>query len=285
LIKPASRIVFLWALNGGDVGDSGVPVVFVHGLWLHASSWEQWTDCFREEGYLPAAPGWPGELATVRESREKPEAVAGFGLSAIADHYRQIIGGLQASPVLIGHSIGGLIVQRLLAGGHGIAGISIDAPAPRGVFRFPPSSSRVASYALRNPANRSRRAVSLSDEQFRYAFANAVSEFESESLYDRWAIPSPGRPLFEVVTANLSRHSPAAVDTDNPDRGPLLLMAGARDRTVPASVVAANYRLYRRSRAVTEFLQIPERGHSLTIDSHWEDVGGAALTWLRSQSL
>ncbi|MGH8836731.1 MAG: alpha/beta hydrolase [Actinomycetes bacterium] len=260
------------------------PVVFAHGLWLHAMSWAPWVELFRTAGYDPVAPAWPGEPDTVEQARAKPEQMAGTGINAVTDHYAQIIATLPAKPIVIGHSFGGLIVQRLLGQGIAAAGIAIDAAPIRGVILLPPSALRVASIALRNPRNRNR-AVALSREQFRYGFGNALPERESDELYDRWAIPSTGKPLFEAAAANLSPRSPAKVDTGNPSRGPLLLIAGGADRTVPASVTRSTLKLYRKSPAVTGYQEFPSRGHSLTVDHGWHDVADAALTWLKEQLL
>ena len=259
-------------------------VVFVHGLWLHADSWSPWVERFGAAGYSPTAPGWPGTGASVQETRRNGEAVAGYGISDVVDHYARIIGALGTKPIVVGHSVGGLIAQRLLEQDLAAAAVAID-PAPiKGVIFLPPSALRVASVALRNPANR-RRAVSLTEEQFRYGFANAVSADESQDLYERWTIPSPGKPLFEAVTANLSRNSPAKVDTRKAPRGPLLVTAGGNDRTVPAAVSRATVKLYRHSSAVTDLRAFPDRGHSLTIDSGWSDVADVALAWLAERGL
>jgi non-heme chloroperoxidase len=259
-------------------------VLFVHGLWLHADSWSPWVERFRAAGYSPTAPGWPGDPATVAEARRNPQAVAGYGIDDVVDHYARIITAMNAKPVVIGHSFGGLIVQRLLAQDLAAAAVAID-PAPiKGVLYLPPSALRVASIALRNPANR-KRAVALTEKQFRYGFGNAVSADESSDLYERWAIASPGKPLFEAATANLSRSSPAKVDTRSVGRGPLLVTAGGQDRTVPKAVSKATVKLYANSQAVTDYREFPDRGHSLTIDSGWTDVADAALAWLGERGL
>ena len=255
------------------------PVVFVHGLWLHADSWSAWIERFREAGYAPIAPGWPGDGATVVETRADPDRVAGHGIEDVVRHYADAIAGLGRRPIVIGHSFGGLIVQRLLVEGHAAAAVAID-PAPiKGIVYLPFSSLRVASVALRNPANR-KRAVSLTRKQFRYGFGNALTEAESNELYERWTIPSPGKTLFEAATANLSRHSPAKVDT-KAIRGPLLITAGGKDHTVPASISRATYKRYRRSPSVTDIIEFPDRGHTLALDSRWAEVADAVLNWLK----
>src|SRR5207249_10867606 len=262
----------------------GTPVIFVHGLWLHADSWGPWVDRFREAGYSPIAPGWPGDSSTVAQTRHKTELVAGHGIEDVVQHYAGVIRGLDAKPIAIGHSFGGLIVQRLLGEDLAAAAVAID-PAPiKGVLRLPLSALRVASIALRNPANR-KRAVALTAEQFRYGFGNAVSADESAELHERWTIPSPGRPLFEAAMANLSPGSPAKVNTANSTRGPLLVTAGGKDHTVPAAISSSTLKLYRKSPAVTDSKEFPDRGHSLTIDHGWPEFADAVLAWLKSHSL
>jgi pimeloyl-ACP methyl ester carboxylesterase len=264
------------------MASTATPVLFVHGLWLHADSWGGWVDRFRDEGYDPQAPGWPGDGATVDETRKAPERVAGYGIDAVVDHFAQIIG--DTKPIVIGHSFGGLVVQRLLGQNLASAAVAID-PAPiKGVLRLPPSAFRVASVALRNPANR-KRAVSLTGQQFRYGFGNQLSAAESNELYERWAIASPGRPLFEAAFAALSSNSPAKVDTANATRGPLLITAGGHDHTVPATISHQTAHLYKKSTAVTELKEFPDRGHSLTIDSGWHEIAGAVLAWLKEREL
>jgi len=259
------------------------PVVFVHGLWLHADSWGPWADLFREAGYEPFAPGWPGAADTVEEARRQPERAAGKGIDDVVGHYAQIISGLDARPVVVGHSFGGLIAQRLLGQDLAAAAVAIDAAPIKGVIYLPPSALRVAGIALRNPANRNR-AVSLTPQQFRYGFGNALPAQESAALYERWAIPSPGRPLFEAAAANLVPRSAAKVDTGNKTRGPLLLIAGGRDHTVPAAITRSTRKLYHKSPAVTDFREFPDRGHSLTIDHGWREIAQEALTWLQQRS-
>jgi non-heme chloroperoxidase len=263
---------------------AATPVVFVHGLWLHAGSWGGWVDRFREAGYAPVAPGWPGDGDTVEETRTGAVEVAGHGIADVVAHYAGVIGGLDAKPIVIGHSFGGLIAQRLLGDGQAAGAVAID-PAPiKGVLNLPLSALRVASIALRNPANR-KRAVALTPEQFRYGFGNAIPEAESMELYERWTIPSPGRPLFEAALANFSPGSPAKVDTAVSTRGPLLITAGGRDHTVPAAISRATLKLYRNSTAVTDLKEFPDRGHSLALDSGWPDVADAVLSWLKERSL
>jgi non-heme chloroperoxidase len=261
---------------------ANTPVIFVHGLWLHASSWDSWVDFFKEAGYVPSAPGWPGDGDTVADTRDNPERVAGVGIEDVVEYYTGIIHSLPAKPIVIGHSFGGLIVQRLLGQDLAAAAVAID-PAPiQGVLYLPPSALKVASIALRKPANR-KEAVSLTADQFRYGFGNALPAQESADLYDKWAIPSPGKPLFEAALANFTPKSPAKVNTRNKTRGPLLITAGGQDHTVPAAISMATRRLYHRSPAITDLREFPDRGHSLTIDHGWREVAQTVLDWLRQR--
>ena len=260
------------------------PVVFIHGLWLHATSWQPWIDKFTEAGYAPIAPEWPGGPDTVAAARANPDAVAGFGVTAVADHYADIIAGLPEKPVVIGHSFGGLLVQNLVGRGITLGGVAID-PAPiKGVLSLPLSALRVASIALRNPSNQ-KKAVSLTKDEFRYGFGNALSIEESAELYEKWAIPSPGKPLFEAAFANFSPNAPTKVDTANPTRGPLLLTSGGHDHTVPPAIVKATLKQYAGSSAVTELKTFEDRGHSLTVDHGWEEVAQASLDFLKAHSI
>jgi pimeloyl-ACP methyl ester carboxylesterase len=256
------------------------PVVFVHGLWLLPSSWDRWAKLFEDNGYVALTPGWPDDPETVEEAAEHPDVFAGKSIGQVADHFETIIRGLNRKPAIIGHSTGGLLTQILAGRGLAAVSVAID-PAPfRGVLPLPISALKSSSPVLRNPANRNR-AVPLTYEQFRYSFANAVSEDEAKQLYDTYAVPTPGKPLFQAATANLNPWTEAKVDTRNPDRGPLLLISGERDHTVPWAIVNASYKQQQDNQGVTEIEKIPGRGHALTIDSGWHEVADKALAFVR----
>lgn len=260
-------------------------VLFIHGLWLHSSSWGPWVDLFNAQGYSASAPGWPGDAETVGATRESPDGMNDVGIEAICNHYAEIIGEQEGKPVLIGHSFGGLIAQELLANGYAAAAIAIDSPPIKGVTALPFSALRTAFPVLANPANR-KKTVSLTAKQFHYSFGNTLSEEESNDLHGKWTIPGPGRPLFEDATANFTRNSPAAVDTHRAVRGPLLLTAGTEDHTVPQLVTWQTYMLYADNpSSVTEYHQFEGRGHSLTIDNGWADVAKVSLDWLAAKGL
>src|SRR5262249_52010426 len=229
------------------------PVVFIHGLWIHASSWRPWEEFFGDAGYSTLAPGWPGDGDTVELTRANPDAVGDKGIDDVADHFAAIIDGLPAPPIMIGHSFGGMIAQKLLGQGRGAAAVAIDAAQIKGVWAAPLSALRSALPVFKNPANK-HRAVTLTSEQFRFSFGNAVSEEESNQLYDEWTIAAPGKPLFEAAFANVTPHSPDEVDTGNPDRGPLLLIMGGKDHTAPEAITKSTLKQYLDSPAVTDIL-------------------------------
>jgi alpha-beta hydrolase superfamily lysophospholipase len=261
--------------------ESATPVVFIHGLWLHATSWEPWADLFRENGYAPVAPGWPGEAATVAEARDNPGAVADLSIDDVTDHFAAIIRGLESPTVVIGHSFGGLFAEKLVGQGVCAAAVAIDPAQIKGVLPLPLAQLRASLPALGNPANL-HRSVALTEKEFRFGFGNAVSEEESDALFEKWTIPSPARPLFQAAAANFALHSQAAVDTGNETRGPLLLVSGTADHTVPDVVTRSALKQYRDSMAITELKQFEGRGHSLTVDSGWKDVANAVLDWLKT---
>ena len=263
---------------------TALPVVFIHGLWLHPTSWAPWQELFEAAGHRTLAPGWPGVAETVALARANPDSIADRGIDDVVEHYAAVIDELPERPVLIGHSFGGMIAEKLLGQDRAAAAIAIDAAQIKGVLPLPLSALRSTFPVFANPANR-HRAVSLTAEQFRFAFGNAVEAEESDALHERWTIPAPGKPLFEAAAANFSPHSPAKVDTDNDTRGPLLLIMGGRDHTVPEAVTKATLKQYRHSTAVTELLEFADRGHSLTVDSGWREVADACLEWLGKQGL
>ena len=256
------------------------PVVFIHGLWLLPSSWDRWATLFEEAGFTALTPGWPDDPETVEEANAHPEVFAKKTIGQVADHFDEIIRGLEKKPVVIGHSFGGLLTQIIAGRGLAAASVAID-PAPfQGVLPLPFSSLKSASPVLRNPANRNR-AVPLTYDQFRYGFANAVSEDEAKALYEEFAVPAPGAPLFQAATANFNPWSEAKVDTENPERGPLLLISGEKDHTVPWAITNASFKHQDKNKdSVTEIVEIKGRGHALTIDSGWREVADTALSFV-----
>jgi len=258
------------------------PVIFIHGLWIHSTAWQPWLDLFESCGYRASAPGWPGDAATVAETRANADALNDMGIAELVDHYAKDIGKHQVKPIVIGHSFGGLIAQELLATGLAAAAVAID-PAPiKGVKALPFAQLKSAFPVLGNPANL-HRTVSLSAKQFHYAFGNTLTEEESDALHDAWTIPGPGLPLFQDAVANLFSHSPAMVDTYLAQRGPLLLTSGTEDHTVPLKVTKEVFGKYSKSAADTEFHVFEGKGHSLTIDNGWKDVADVVLNWMATK--
>ena len=256
------------------------PVVFVHGLWLLASSWDRWLVRFREAGFAPLAPVWPDDPDTVEEGLERPEVFAHKTIGEVANHVEAVIERLTIRPAVIGHSFGGLLAQILAGRGRSAVTVAID-PAPfRGVLPLPISALKAAAPVLRNPANY-RRAVRLTYEQFRFAFANAVSAEEAHELYTTFSVPGSGTPIFQAATANFNPWTEAKVNTENPDRGPLLIVSGAQDNTVPWALARAGYQRQKRNQGVTEIVEIPNRGHALVIDSGWREVADTALAFVQ----
>jgi non-heme chloroperoxidase len=257
-----------------------MPVVFVHGLWLLPNSWDPWREVFADAGYATLAPGWPDDPDTVQEARAHPEVFARKSVGQIADHMQAVISKLSTPPALVGHSFGGLLVQILAGRGLAAATVAID-PAPfRGVLPLPISALKAASPVLMNPTNRGK-AVALTYEQFRFAFANAVPEDEAKQLHETYSVPGSGRPLFQAATANFNPWTDAKVDSKSPKRGPLLIVSGEKDNTVPWAIANASYKKQKRNEDVTEITEIPGRGHSLVIDHGWREVADTALAFVQ----
>ena len=257
-----------------------MPVVFVHGLWLLPSSWDRWAKVFEEAGYTALTPKWPDDPDTVAEANAHPDVFARKTVGQVSDHFADVIGKLDQKPAVVGHSFGGLLTQIIAGRGLSAVSVAID-PAPfRGVLPLPISALKSAAPVLGNPANR-HRAVPLTFDQFRFGFANALSEDEAKELYETFAVPASGAPIFQAASANLNPWTEAKVDTKNPERGPLLIISGEKDNTVPWSIANASYKKQARNEGVTEIVEMPNRGHALTIDSGWREVADTALAFVR----
>jgi non-heme chloroperoxidase len=256
------------------------PVVFVHGLWLLPSSWDRWSEVFEAAGFVPLTPGWPDDPETVDEANARPDVFANKTVGQVADHFAAVIGGLAKKPAVVGHSFGGLLAQILAGRGLSSATVAID-PAPfRGVLPLPFSALKSAWPVLGNPANR-HRAIPLTFEQFRFGFANAVSEDEAKELYGKYAVPASGAPLFQAAAANLNPWTEAKVDTENRERGPLLIISGEKDNTVPWSIANASFKQQQGNAGVTEIVEMANRGHALTIDGGWREIAETALAFIK----
>ncbi len=256
------------------------PVVFIHGLWLLPSSWDNWAEFFKNAGYAPLTPDWPDDPETVEEARANPEVLAGKKLREVADHTAEVIAGLERKPAVMGHSTGGLLAQLIGDRGLSAATVAIDPGPFRGVLPLPYSTLKVSAPILRNPLNRGR-AITLTFDQFKYGWANALDEEEARRLYDTYHVAAPGVALMQMANANLNPFTEAKVDTKNPERGPLLIIEGDDDHTVHPAIAKAAYKRQRRNEGVTELKTIPNRGHALTIDSGWREVARTALDFVK----
>ena len=256
------------------------PVVFIHGLWLLPSSWDRWAALFEEAGYAPLTPSWPDDPETIEEARANPDVFAKKTLGQIADHTAEVIGKLDKKPAVMGHSTGGLLAQMIADRGLSAATVAIDPGPFRGVLPLPISALRSAMPVLANPLNRGR-AVTLTLDQFKYGWANALGEDEAKQLYETYHVAAPGVALMQMANANLNPLTEAKVDTKNPDRGPLLIIDGEKDHTVPWAIANASFKRQSRNEGVTEIKKIPNRGHSLTIDSGWREVADTALAFVQ----
>ena len=256
------------------------PVVFVHGLWLLDSSWDHWAQFFEDAGYTSVAPTWPDDPPTVEQAREDPSVFAGKSIGDVAAYQQAIVEKLDRKPAIIGHSFGGLLVQILAGRGLSAATVAVDPAPSRGVLPLPPSAIRASSAVLTNPANR-HRAVALSFEQFRYGFGNAVSDDEAKQLYEQYHVAGSGIPIFQAAFANINPRTEARADKKNPDRGPMLIIGGEKDHQVPWAIANATYKEQSENPGITEVTEILNRGHSLTIDSGWQEVAQVSLDFIK----
>jgi alpha-beta hydrolase superfamily lysophospholipase len=259
-------------------------VIFIHGLWLHPQSWRPWVELFDKNGYAAAAPGWPGIAETVEATRAAPNDIAGRGIEEVTDRYRQVISGMERLPIVIGHSFGGMVAEKLLREEQAAAVIAIDAVESKGALPQPLSELYSTLPVFRDPAVR-HESIALSKEQFRSSFGNAIAAEESDDLWERWAIPAPGLPLVEAGSETFTSEAPADVAADTTARGPLLLVVSGQEHKLAGALTKAALKESRRSRAETDVQEFPDRGHSLTIDHGWEDVAGACLSWLEQHGM
>ncbi len=257
------------------------PVVFVHGLWLLSSSWQRWRELFEQSGYTTIAPGWPDDPATVEEAKLDPDVFAHKMVQQVTDHYLDAISRLTLKPAVIGHSFGGLIAQKIAGEGAAAATVAIDNAPFRGVLPLPVSALKSAAPVLAHPNSRNK-GVSLTFEQFVYGWANNLSDAEARSLFETYHVPASGVPLFQAALANFNPFGgETKLDSKNPDRGPLLIIAGTDDNTVPLAITHATYKIQSKNPGVTKIVEIPGRGHSLVIDSGWQAVADPALSFIQ----
>ena len=259
---------------------TATPVVFIHGLWLLPSSWDRWVSLFEEAGYVALTPDWPDDPEPVEGARAEPEVLANKTLKQVADHTTQVIAALDKKPAVIGHSTGGLLAEMLAGRGLSAVTVAIDPGVFRGVLPLPLSVLRGVGPILVNPRNRGR-SITLTFDQFRYGWANALDEDEAMELYDEFHVAGSGISLAQMANANLNPWTESKVDTKNPERGPLLIIEGEKDHTVPWAIANAAYKLQRRNPGVTEIVKVPNRGHALTIDHGWREVAETALAFVK----
>ena len=259
---------------------TATPVIFIHGLWLLPSSWDNWAALFEEAGYVALTPDWPDDPATVEEARAEPEVLAKKTLGQVADHTTQVIGALEKKPVLIGHSTGGLLAEILAGRGLAAVTVAIDPGVFRGVLPLPLSVLRGVGPFLVNPRTRGR-AITLTFDQFRYGWTNALDEAEAMELYDKFHVAGSGVSLVQMGNANINPWTESKVDIKNPDRGPLLIIDGEKDHTVPWAIAKAAYDRQKQNSGVPEIGKVPNRGHSLSIDHGWREVAETALAFVK----
>ena len=253
-------------------------VVFIHGLWMTALSWEHWVERYRARGLDVIAQSWPGMDRPIDELRRDPSGIEHVGVAEVVEHYEAIIRGLDRPPIIMGHSFGGLVTQILLDRGLGVAGVAIDSAPVKGILKLPWSTLKTGFPVLKNPAN-NHRAVALTPEEFHYAFANTLSDEDSLAAYRRYAVPGPGRPLFQAALANLNPHAVTSVDFQNDNRAPLLIVAGGADHVSPPAINKATARLQHKSNALTAYKEFPGRSHFILGQPGWEEVADFALEW------
>jgi alpha-beta hydrolase superfamily lysophospholipase len=259
-------------------------VVFIHGLWLHPQSWRPWIDLFDKNGYAATAPGWPGVADTVEATRAHPDDIAGRGIEEITDRYRELISGMERLPILIGHSFGGLIATKLLMEEQATAVISIDAAQMKGGLPAPLAVLHSSLPALKDPASK-HQAIALSSAQFRESFGVALDAAESDELWERWAIPAPGLPLFEAESASFEADSPIEIARHSTTHAPLLVITSGSDESVAKAIRKAAAKQSGHSRDETDVVEFADHCHSLTIDHGWQDVAEACLSWLEQHGM
>jgi alpha-beta hydrolase superfamily lysophospholipase len=258
---------------------SDIPMVLIHGAWLSARSWENYADYFGQRGFAVSAPEWPRKQGDVEEMRETADESAGLGVQEIVDHYAALIAEYEEPPVLLGHSYGGLFVELLLDRGLGRAGVALSPAPPKGILALPLSTLKAGAPALAHPS-KWHGVVTLTLEEFTYAFVNTFSPEDAAAAYERYAVPETGQIFFEAGFANFHLHPSTEVHFQNADRAALLIVGATEDHTVPASLSKAAYEKYESASVKTDYLEFEGRPHFHMVASDWEEVAQAVEGWL-----
>lgn len=259
-------------------------IVLIHGFWVTPRSWENWITRYEARGYRVIAPAYPGFDVEVEALNADPSPIEAVTVPAIVGHLESVVRELDRPPLLMGHSAGGAFVQLLLDRGLGAAGVAINSAPTEGVTTVPLSQARSTFPVLKNPANR-HRAVAYTHDQWHYAFTNTFSEEESTALYERYAIPASGHILWNTALANLQPgHQDTYVDYANPDRAPLLFVAGTQDHLMPPKVQWSNAAHYKGD-TVTEVVEFSGRPHLLPAAEGWEEIADYALAWAERRAM
>lgn len=255
-------------------------IVLVHGLWVTPRSWEQWVPYLEGKGHTVLTPAYPGFEVEVEALRADPAPVAAVTVPETIAHLEKVITALDEKPIIIGHSFGGTLTQLLLDRGHGAAGVVIDSAPPEGILVNPPSQLKSLFPILSNPATR-HQAAGFTAEQWHYAFCNTLSEEDSRAAYERYAIPAPGSWVWAYgLIANFKPgRQETWVDFKNPERAPLLFIAGGADHIMPASVNRSNARHYKGEGTITELIEVPGRSHWTCGEPGWEQIADTAVDW------
>jgi pimeloyl-ACP methyl ester carboxylesterase len=266
-------------MQASETNNGQIPLMLIHGAWLSALSWENYADYFGKRGFAVSAPEWPRKHGDVEEMRDTAEESAGLGVQEIIDHYEDLIRGLEQPPVLIGHSYGGLFVELLLDRGLGRAGVAMSPAPAKGILALPFSTLKAGAPALAHPS-KWHGVVTLTPDEFTYAFVNTFSEEEAAAAYARYAVPETGQIFYEAGFANFHLHPPTELDFKSADRAPLLLVGAAEDHTVPASLTKTAYKRYEKSSAQTDYLEFEGRPHLHMAAPDWQEVAVAIDSWL-----
>ncbi len=250
-------------------------IVFIHGMYMNQLCWEKWVDRFEGKGFKCIAPAWPGRDLQPDILRERhPDLKLGeLTLGMVFEHFSKVISGLNEKPILIGHSMGGLITQMLLQGDLAVAGVAIDSAPPRGVFttKWP---FLKANWPHITPFISQSSPIEMSFERFQYAFVNTMPLLEQREAYDKYVVPESRRVPREALSVRLDYIKP---------HPPLLFIAGSADHLIPPSLTKANFVKYQTSPSVTSFKEFPGRVHFIIGQNGWEEVADYVGSWLTNQ--